>query len=323
MAFNFSIEYSSILIVSALCGLLAFASTYFVMPRLINKLEGANVVGKDIHKVSKPIVAEMGGIGILFGFTIGMFIGIYAYPSLQYELIITLLVILLVGIVGMVDDLVMLSSREKLLLLFLAGLPLIWVAPPEVGILYIILMPISVSIASNLTNMLAGLNGIESGLGAIAMTSLTASCIIMGKYDVSIITVAMLGALLAFLWYNRHPSRVFPGDVGTLIIGATIASVAFIGRVKIIALIVLLPNIIDGILKFYSAGVVERQNHAPTRVGDDGRLQAPPDGFKSLIRWILRRPMKEKNVVIIVWLIGVLFGAIGIALAFILPLDPV
>lgn len=323
MAFHFSIEYSSILIVSALCGLLAFASTYFVMPRLINKLEGANVVGKDIHKVSKPIVAEMGGIGILFGFTIGMFIGIYAYPALQYELIITLLVILLVGIVGMVDDLVMLSSREKLLLLFLAGLPLIWVAPPEVGITYLILMPVSVSIASNLTNMLAGLNGIESGLGAIAMTSLTASCIIMGKYDVSLITVAMLGALLAFLLYNKHPSRVFPGDVGTLIIGATIASVAFIGRVKIIALIVLLPNIIDGILKFYSAGVVERQKHAPTQVGEDGRLQAPPDGFKSLIRWVLKRPMKEKNVVIIVWLIGVLFGAIGIALAFILPLDPV
>lgn len=323
MAFHFSIEYSSILIVSALCGLLAFASTYFVMPRLINKLEGANVVGKDIHKVSKPIVAEMGGIGILFGFTIGMFIGIYAYPALQYELIITLLVILLVGIVGMVDDLVMLSSREKLLLLFLAGLPLIWVAPPEVGIIYLISMPISVSIASNLTNMLAGLNGIESGLGAIAMTSLTASCIIMGKYDVSLITVAMLGALLAFLLYNKHPSRVFPGDVGTLIIGATIASVAFIGRVKIIALIVLLPNIIDGILKFYSAGVVERQKHAPTQVGEDGRLQAPPDGFKSLIRWVLKRPMKEKNVVIIVWLIGVLFGAIGIALAFILPLDSV
>jgi len=182
----------------------------------------------------------------------------------------------------MVDDLIQLSSKEKLILLFLAGLPLIWVAPPEVGILYIILMPISVSIASNLTNMLAGLNGIESGLGAIAMISLTASCIIMGKYDVSIITFAMLGALLAFLWYNRHPSRVFPGDVGTLIIGATIASVAFIGRVKIIALVVLLPNLIDSALKFYSAGVVERHNHKPTTIGQDGRLQAPPEGFKSL-----------------------------------------
>jgi UDP-N-acetylglucosamine--dolichyl-phosphate N-acetylglucosaminephosphotransferase len=322
MEFNFTLEYQLIILVSIICGILAFTTTYLVMPRLIRKLEVAQVVGKDIHKATKPIVAEMGGIGILFGFTVGIFTGIYIFPSLQPELMITLLVILLVGIVGMVDDLVRLSSKEKLLLLFFAGLPLIWAAPPEVGILYLILMPISVSIASNLTNMLAGLNGIESGLGAIAMTSLTVACIIMGKSDVSIITVAMLGALLAFLIYNKHPSRVFPGDVGTLIIGATIVSVAFIGRVKIIALVVLIPNIIDGILKFYSAGVLERQDHAPTEIGEDGKLLVPPGSFNSLIRWILRRPMQEKNVVKIVWLIGIIFGAIGILLAFILPLDP-
>jgi len=319
---SLSPEYSSVIVVSIICCLMAFLSTYLVMPRLIRKLKEANVVGNDIHKISKPIVAEMGGIGILFGFTIGMFIGMYAFPTLQYELMVTLLVILLVGIVGMVDDLVRLSSREKLILLFLAGLPIIWVAPPEVGILYMIMMPVAVSIASNLTNMLAGLNGIESGLGSIAMTALTLSCIIMGKYDVSIITMAMLGALLAFLIYNRYPSRVFPGDVGTLIIGACIASVAFIGRVKIIAFIVLLPNIIDGLLKFYSAGVVERHRHQPTRVSEDGKLIAPPEGFNSLIRWILRRPMREKTVVMVVWSIGVFFGFLGVMLAFILPLDP-
>lgn len=322
MVLKLTLEYSSVLLVSLICCIIAFTSTYTVMPRLINKLKEANVVGNDIHKISKPIVAEMGGIGILFGFTIGMFIGMCFFPELQYELMVTLLVILLVGVVGMVDDLVRLSSREKLFLLFLAGLPIIWVAPPKVGILYMIMMPVAVSIASNLTNMLAGLNGIESGLGSIAMTALTASCIIMGKYDVSIITMAMLGALLAFLMYNRYPSRVFPGDVGTLIIGACIASVAFIGRVKIIALIVLLPNIIDGILKFYSAGVVERHRHRPTEIAEDGKLIAPPEGFNSLIRWILRRPMTEKKVVMIVWSIGMFFGFLGVLLAFILPLDP-
>ena len=38
------------------------------MPHLIRRLENANIVGKDIHKSLKPIVAEMGGLGILFGF---------------------------------------------------------------------------------------------------------------------------------------------------------------------------------------------------------------------------------------------------------------
>ena len=312
----------NLLVISILCGIISFVTTNFVMPRLIKRLKAANVVGKDIHKVSKPIIAEMGGIGILLGFTIGMMVGMFIYPSLKLGLSIVLLVILIVGIVGMVDDIVQLSSREKLIFLFITGLPLTLIAPPEVGWIYIIAIPVSVSIASNLTNMLAGLNGVESGLGVISMTSLTIACIVMGKYDVSIITFAMLGALIAFLRYNRIPSRVFPGDVGTLIIGATIAAVAFIGRVKIIALVVLLPNIIDGFLKFYSAGVVERQNHKPTQVKEDGTLQVPPEGFKSLIRMILRKPMKEATVVKILWAIGLFFGIIGIILACILPLDP-
>lgn len=310
--------FQNLIVLSGICGLVAFLTTFLSMPKLIKKLHEAEIVGEDIHKPSKPLVAEMGGIGILFGFTIGLFIGIILYPPLQYELIITLLVILLVGIVGMVDDLVRLSSREKLFLLWLAGLPLIWIAPPNVGIIYILLIPIAVTIAANLTNMLAGLNGIESGLGVIAMSSLTLSCIIMGKLNVALITMAMLGALLAFLIYNRHPSRVFPGDVGTLIIGACIVVVAFIGRVKTIAFIVLLPNIIDSMLKFYSVGIMERQEHAPTGLNEEGKLIAPPNGFNSLIRWVLHRPMREKSVVLIVWLIGVLFGIIGIVLAFML-----
>jgi UDP-N-acetylmuramyl pentapeptide phosphotransferase/UDP-N-acetylglucosamine-1-phosphate transferase len=316
MADMFFGDYQMLLVVSSICCIVAFAVTFLSMPRLISKLKNAEIVGKDIHKPTKPIVAEMGGIGILFGFIIAMFVGIWLYPTYHYQFIITLIVILLVGIVGMVDDLVVLSSKEKLILLWLAGLPIMWIAPPGVGIIYMLAMPVAVSIGANLTNMLAGLNGVESGLGAIAMISLTISVIIMGKYNVAIITMAMLGALLAFLFYNRHPSRVFPGDVGTLIIGACIVLVAFIGRVKIIALIVLLPNIIDATLKFYSAGVVERHHHTPTKVGEDGKLVAPDGGFNSLIRSVLRRPMSEKNVVVIVWLIGILFGAIGIILAY-------
>jgi len=309
----------TIVLISAVCGILGFFVTRFTMPRLINKLEKANIIGQDIHKNAKPIVAEMGGIGILFGFVIGIFAGIYLHPILTFQLTVVLVVILLVGVIGMVDDLLTLSSKEKFILLFLAGIPLIWIAPPNVGLLYIILIPIAVSIVANLTNMLAGLNGIESGLGVIAMTSLTISCIILGKYDVAIISMSMLGALIAFLLYNKYPSRVFPGDTGTLIIGAAIAAIAFIGRMKLIAFIVLFPNILDAAMKFYSAGVMERQQHKPTEVNDDGKLIIPDQGFKSLIRLVLRKPISEKEAVRIIWGIGILFGIIGIIVAIILP----
>ena len=305
--------------IAIICGLLSFLVTRVSMPRIIKKLEDANIVGKDIHKSWKPIVAEMGGFGILFGFIIGIFSGIYMHDILAYPLCIVLIVILLVGIIGIVDDLLALSSKEKFFLLFLAGIPLIWAAPPNVGILYLIVIPIALSIGSNLTNMLAGLNGIESGLGVISMTSLTIACIILGKYDVTIISMSMLGALIAFLYYNRYPAKIFPGDTGTLIIGAAIVSIAFIGRVKLIALIVLMPNIIDAALKFYSAGVMNRQQQKPTQLNDEGKLVRPETGFKSLIRLVLRKPIAEKDAVKIIWAIGIVFGILGIAVAFVMP----
>ena len=306
-------------IIAAICGLLSFFVTRLSMPRIIRKLQDANIVGKDLHKSWKPIVAEMGGFGILFGFIIGMFSGIYMHDLLTLPLAIVLVVILLVGIIGIVDDLLVLSSKEKFFLLFLAGLPLIWVAPPNVGILYLISIPIAISIGSNLTNMLAGLNGIESGLGIISLTSLTISCIILGKYDVTIISMSMLGALVAFLYFNKYPAKIFPGDTGTLIIGATIVSVAFIGRVKLIALIVLMPNIIDAAMKFYSAGVMERQQFKPTQVDDDGKLIRPVTGFKSLIRFVIRKPITEKQAVYVIWAIGIVFGILGILVALSMP----
>ena len=293
-----SIPTLPLIVIALICGILSFVSTRLVMPWLIFKLEKADIIGKDIHKSSRPIVAEMGGMGILFGFIIGIFVGIILFPTLAFQLAIVLVVVLLVGMVGMVDDLIVLSSN---------------------GLLYMILIPIAVSICSNLTNMLAGLNGIESGLGVISMTSLTISCIILGKYDVAIISMSMLGTLIAFLYYNKYPAKVFPGDTGTLIIGATIAAIAFIGRVKLIAFIVLLPNIIDASLKFYSAGVMERQQHQPTQVNEDGKLVRPEQGFKSLIRLVLRKPVDEKTAVMMIWGIGILFGIIGIIVAILMP----
>lgn len=306
-------------VIAIICGVISFLVTRLSMPRIIRKLEKAEIVGKDIHKSWKPVVAEMGGFGILFGFIIGIFAGIGMHDLLTFQLMVVLVVILLVGIIGIVDDLLVLSSKEKFFLLFLAGIPLIWAAPPNVGIIYLICIPIALSIGANITNMLAGLNGIESGLGIISLSSLTVACIILGKYDVTIISMSMLGALAAFLYFNKHPAKVFPGDTGTLIIGAAIVSIAFIGRVKLIALIVLLPNIIDAALKFYSAGVMERQQFEPTKVNDEGKLVRPDVGFKSLIRLVLRKPIEEKTAVRIIWGIGIVFGIIGIAVALYMP----
>ena len=99
-------QISQLLLTSGLCGLIAFIMTFTVMPPLIRRLKQANIVGHDIHKFTKPEVAEMGGIGILFGFAIAIMVGVYLYPAWQSQLTISLIVILLTGIIGMVDDLI-------------------------------------------------------------------------------------------------------------------------------------------------------------------------------------------------------------------------
>ena len=74
-----SIPTLPLVVIALICGILSFISTRLVMPWLIRKLEKAEIIGKDIHKSSRPIVAEMGGIGILFGFVIGIFAGIILF----------------------------------------------------------------------------------------------------------------------------------------------------------------------------------------------------------------------------------------------------
>jgi UDP-N-acetylglucosamine--dolichyl-phosphate N-acetylglucosaminephosphotransferase len=80
-----------------------------------------------------------------------------------------------------------------------------------------------------------------------------------------------------------------------------------------------MPNIIDAALKFYSAGVMNRQQQKPTQLNDEGKLVRPETGFKSLIRLILRKPISEKDAVKVIWCIGLVFGILGIIVALIMP----
>ena len=105
-------------VIAIICGLLSFSVTRLFMPKIIQKLEEADIVGKDIHKSWKPVVAEMGGFGIIFGFVIGMFSGIYMHDILAFPLLIVLVVILLVGMIGILVELLALSSKSKFFLLF-------------------------------------------------------------------------------------------------------------------------------------------------------------------------------------------------------------
>jgi UDP-N-acetylglucosamine--dolichyl-phosphate N-acetylglucosaminephosphotransferase len=128
-----------------------------------------------------------------------------------------------------------------------------FVGPVDFGIFYIfILIPLGVTVSANLTNMLAGFNGMEAGMGAVIFATTALLAILNGSTEMAMLSAAMLGALLVFLRYNWYPAKIFIGDIGTLAIGAALASAVIIGNMESVGFILVLPYLIDFAIKAYN-----------------------------------------------------------------------
>jgi len=261
--------------------------------------------GYDLHKREKIKVPEMGGIiPVLIS---GVLLISKSLP-LSFIMFIS-------GIVGAYDDLYKLSPIKKLTVLFLIGL-IVGYLLFGFDIVKLIIIGLGVSISSNLTNMLAGFNGLEIGLGVISAIFLGILLFLSGDYEGLSIILIFIGSYLGLLLFNKYPSKVFPGDVGTLPIGAFLFTVSFWKGLLLEYIIIMIPYIIDATLKYYSAGITKREDHKPTTIGNDGKLYVS-GGYLSLPRIILLRyPMEEYKIVILIWGISILCGILSILVYF-------
>ncbi|MGZ8891909.1 MAG: hypothetical protein ACXW1R_03035, partial [Halobacteriota archaeon] len=232
--------------------LLSFVVAFAAAPPLISRMKSAGVSGIDVHKVDKPQISEMGGFAIYAGFAASLIVATFLGINLEL-ILISLLVVTLSAMVGALDDVMHLGAWEKPLLGYFAGIPLILAAGRDpylfiplvgalwLGLAWIPLVPFAVTAGANAVNTFAGFNGMEIGCGAI----LTSSLIIVGGIMLSptsdiaglIILAALLGALLGFFPYNRYPSRIFTGDIGTLCVGSAIAVGAIALKIEVFAVI--------------------------------------------------------------------------------------
>lgn len=73
-----------------------------------------------------------------------------------------------------------------------------------------------------------GLDGLLGGVALFAFVSLTAVAYALGRFDLAALGGAMIGALLAFLWFNIYPARFFMGDTGSMALGITIGTIAML-----------------------------------------------------------------------------------------------
>lgn len=110
--------------------------------------------------------------------------------------------------------------------------------PLNLGIFYLPFLAFFMVGFSNAVNITDGLDGLASGIAAIAFAAFAFLAWWNSQWNVSIFAMAVVGALLGFLVYNRHPARVFMGDTGSLALGGALAAVAVLTRTEFWLLIV-------------------------------------------------------------------------------------
>jgi len=310
--------------------LISFLSSFVLVKLLIPRLKREGMVGKDENKPGAPEIAEMGGIGIIAGFTAGILLAIFmdTFFGIELDLIYLLVTIITahsIAFIGMVDDMFGIPQRVKALLPLFAAIPLVAVkagttlmiipffGPVQLGIIYVlVLVPLAISVCSNLTNMLAGFNGLEAGLGIIMFGTLFLVAFSHGSLNVAIISLAMFAALMGFFIFNHYPASVFPGDVGNLSIGVVFATTIIIGSFESAGIILMLPYIVDFFIKAINGFP---HTHQDLR---NGKLY-PKDGkVKGLVHVIMKLfgGLSEKRLVIVFLAIEGLIGLIVLIMYF-------
>ncbi len=90
-------------------------------------------------------------------------------------------------------------------------------------IISIIITLFTIVVITNSFNLIDGIDGLAGGVGLLICTAYGSWFLLTGNDAIGYICFAFVGALIAFLIYNWHPSRIFMGDTGALLLGFLIS----------------------------------------------------------------------------------------------------
>jgi UDP-GlcNAc:undecaprenyl-phosphate GlcNAc-1-phosphate transferase len=213
----------------------AFLITYLAIPKLIyfaRKLKLLDNGGdRASHQGSTPF---FGGIAIFTGVICSLLFWA-DIENIQYILVS----ILIVFIVGLIDDLREITAFKKLIGQIIATLILIFLGDLQIdsmhGVLGVYDLPIWASLSftifvviviTNGFNLIDGIDGLAGGIGLISSLSFGAIALMMEQNDMAFIAFTLSGALIGFLKFNTFPARIFMGDTGSLVVGMILSVLA-------------------------------------------------------------------------------------------------
>jgi len=319
--------------------ILSFFITFLVLPSWIKKAKKVGLIWPDMNQNSKKDIPGSGGLVVIMGFILGVlsYIAIKTFvlktDTTTVEIFALLTTILMAGLVALTDDLLGwtrggLSAKSRIALIFLAAIPLMvinagyteiqipFLGIINLGLLYpLFVVPLGVIGASTTFNFIAGYNGLEAGQGIILLSALSIVAFFTGHTWLSLIGLCMIASLAAFLFFNKFPSEIFPGDALTYPIGALIAIMAILGNFERIAIFFFIPYIIETCLKV--RGKLKKTSFGKTNKDDS--LDVPYKkiyGLEHASILLLKKIKKDgkvyqKDVVYFIHLIQLVFIVLG------------
>lgn len=228
------------LVFAAITVALSFAIAMVAYPFLIRLLRRWGVGQVIQHELSPEHQRKAGtptGGGILF-VLLGIVGGLASLPTHRGALP-AVAALLLFGLLGFADDLAKLRfgqrgvpARYKFPLQILLAIPVADLAHtqqhllPAAGTWAWVYWPFAVIVIAGAANGVNFNDGIDGLAGATSVVALLGIALLLPGEPAGALAVAftLIGALLAFLWYNRYPARIFMGDAGALGLGAALAA---------------------------------------------------------------------------------------------------
>jgi phospho-N-acetylmuramoyl-pentapeptide-transferase len=184
---------------------------------------------------------------------------------------------------------------------------------------FVVFVTLLLGFTSNAVNLTDGLDGLATGLGAIAASTFGVLAYVTGRIDTSaylglfylpgsgemiVFGLALSGACIGFLWFNAHPAQVFMGDTGSLAIGGALAAMAILLKSEFLLLIVGGVFVLEGLSVMVQVGWFR---YTAARFGEGRRVfrMAPLHHHFEKLGW------PESKIVIRFWILGILFAMVA------------
>ncbi|MDR0299427.1 MAG: phospho-N-acetylmuramoyl-pentapeptide-transferase [Streptococcaceae bacterium] len=258
---------------SLLATLVSFVLTLVGVPLFIKFLKKAQVSGQEMQEevlqhAKKSGTPTMGGVVFVIVSVLVALVFVLTVGVAKGNFSVTWIVLFLYAAVGAFDDFLKVfrhqnegfKAWQKFLAQIVIGvLAYLFIGFPmgqdnslnlfgfslHLGILFIPFFIVWLVGWSNAVNLTDGIDGLATGSVIISLLAFAVIAISSSMWDVLIMIMSVIGALLGFLVFNKKPAMIFMGDVGSLALGAFLAAVSVVLRAEWTLLFIGLVYVIE------------------------------------------------------------------------------